>query len=163
MKYKECFIGSHALSIILKGFTIEFVPITTIILPKMNLEHLELGGLRASSLEAPGLHDTKTWHTQHSNPQGPRIARNISSFSGLWSLASEPVPSPWRPQVYMTLLLEHTKHSNPQGPRIALTYYKSESGKSKWWLCFSSSLMKRVLNFMRNPKLGHILVYIDAW
>ena len=35
--------------------------ITTIVLPKINLEHLELlrpWGLRASSLEAPGLHDT---------------------------------------------------------------------------------------------------------
>ena len=44
---------------------IKFVPITIIILPKINLEHLELlrswgggGGLRSSSLEAPGLHDT---------------------------------------------------------------------------------------------------------
>ena len=32
-----------------------------------------------------------------------------------------------------------------------------KSGK-KWWSCFSWSLMKRVLNFMRNPKLVHILV-----
>ena len=46
---------------------IKFVrTITIIILPKINLEHLELlrpwggggGGLRSSSLEAPGLHDT---------------------------------------------------------------------------------------------------------
>ena len=35
-----------------------------------------LGGLRASSLEAPGLNDTdlNTVPTKHSNPQGPRIA-----------------------------------------------------------------------------------------
>ena len=36
---------------------------TTIILPKMNLEHLELlrpWGPQSQSLEAPGLHDTKT-------------------------------------------------------------------------------------------------------
>ena len=33
-----------------------------------------------------------------------------------------------------------------------------KGGKSKWWSCFSSSLMKRALNFMRNPKLAHILV-----
>ena len=30
-----------------------------------------LGGLRASSLEASGLHDT---NLKHSNPQGPKIA-----------------------------------------------------------------------------------------
>ena len=33
-----------------------------------------------------------------------------------------------------------------------------KSGESKLWPCFSSSLMKRVLNFMRNPKLAHTLV-----
>ena len=40
---------------------IKFVPITIIILTKINLEHLELlrpWGLRNSSLEAPGLHET---------------------------------------------------------------------------------------------------------
>ena len=33
---------------------------------------------------------------------------------------------------------------------------------SHLWLCFSSSLMKSVLNFMRNPKLAHILVTIQG-
>ena len=57
MKFKECFISwcwSHTLLIIFLGFTafklqvqsknkkIKFVPITIIMLPKINLEHLEL-------------------------------------------------------------------------------------------------------------------------
>ena len=61
-----------------------------------------LGGLRASSLEAPGLHDTNL-NTLRTQPPG----------------GSE--------------LLEHIK-------------------------IVSSSLMKWVLNFIRNPKLAHILV-----
>ena len=72
--------------------------------------------------------------------------------------------------------LEHTQHSNPQAPGAnnCLDILK-ESGDSKCWLCFSfshscfiragysqacSSLMKRVLNSMRNPKLAHILVLL---
>ena len=46
----------------------------------------------------------------------------------------------------------HTQHlnpSNPQGPRIASTLYiltLKKIGRSKLWLCFSSSLMKGTLD-----------------
>ena len=54
--------------------------------------------------------------------------------------------------------LEHTQHSNPRGQEL-LEHIKKE-WQIKMMMCFSSSLMKRVLNFMRNPKLAHILVYL---
>ena len=58
-------------------------------------------------------------------------------------------------QVYMTLTWTYSA-LKPQGQNCMDILKKS--GKSKWWPCFSSSLMKRVLHLMRNPKLAHILV-----
>ena len=72
-----------------------------------------LGGLRASSLEASGLHDT-----------------NLNTLST----------------------------QTPRGQKLH-GYILKKSGKLKRWGCFSSPLIKRVINFMRNPKLAHILVY----
>ena len=51
-------------------------------LPKINLEHLELlrrWGLRSSSLEAPGLHDTylNKLSIEHSNLQGAQNCLDI--------------------------------------------------------------------------------------
>ena len=53
----------------------EFVPIL-IYIPKINLEHLELlrpWGLRASSLEAPGLHDTNLNKLSTQTPRGQEL------------------------------------------------------------------------------------------
>ena len=65
-------------------------------------------------------------------------------------------PAPWRPQVYMTLIWTHSALI-PPGAKNCMDILK-KSGKSKLWPSFSSSLMKRVLHFMRSPKLAHILV-----
>ena len=56
------------------------------------------------------------------------------------------------------LILEHTQHSNPRGQQLLGYINIKEEWQMKLWPCFSSSLMKRVLNFMRNPKLAHIIV-----
>ena len=91
MKFHGCFISwywSHTLSIISEGFSAlqtsglfkkqkkSNVSLTTILLPKVNLEHLELlrpWGLRVSSLEAPGLDDSNlnTCSALKPRPQGP--------------------------------------------------------------------------------------------
>ena len=88
--------------------------------------------------------------------------------------------NPWRPQVHMTLTWTHSV-LKPPGPRtqellghikkgwqvkmLAVFFFPQPSSCSLL-LYYSklsslpiSSLMKRVLNFMRNPKLAHILVY----
>ena len=59
--------------------------------------------------------------------------------------------APWRPQVYMTLTWTHSA-LKPPGAKNSLDILKKSI---KSW-----SLMKRVLNFTRNPKLAHILVNI---
>ena len=60
-----------------------------------------------------------------------------------------PPPPPLLTAVTVTLT---TQHSNLQGPRIV-----EKEWQIKMMAIFSSSLMKRVLNFKRNPKLAHIL------
>ena len=73
-------------------------------------------------------------------------------------VANVEILSPWagglrasslRPQVYMTLTWTHSA-LKPLGAKNCMGVLK-KSGKS--------SLMKRVLNFTRNPKLAHILVW----
>ena len=68
MIYKKCFISwcwSQTLSIILGGFTaLLYSSGSNKRLIYIILSFSGLGGLRASSLEAPGLHDTNLKHTQ---------------------------------------------------------------------------------------------------
>ena len=60
----------------------------------------------------------------------------------------------------MVLTWTHSALKPPGAKNCKDILEKSDKLKSKWWPCFSSSLMKRVLNFMRNPKLAHILDYV---
>ena len=48
----------------------------------------------------------------------------------------------------------------PRGQEL-LGHIKKE-WQIKMMACFSSSLMKRVLNFMRNPEPAHVLVYNEC-
>ena len=72
-------------------YIVKFVPITSVILPKINLEHLELlrpWGFRVSSLEAPGLHDANlnTPSIQNSKGRAKNCLDNLKKSSKSKSL-----------------------------------------------------------------------------
>ena len=78
------------------------------------------------------------------------------SFSGLGGLRASPLEASG---LYDTNL-DTLSTQAPRGQK--LHGYIKEEWQIKMMACFSSSLMKRVLNFMRNPKLAHILVYVSG-
>ena len=88
MKYKECFVSqcwSHTLSIILGGFTA--LQTSGLLKNKQQLYYQRLiqniqsfsslGGLRASSLEAPGLHYTNLNTRSTQTPRGQELLGHI--------------------------------------------------------------------------------------
>ena len=91
------------------------VPITTITLPKINLENLALLRPLGPQSQRPGgpcLHD---FNLNTVSTQPPRGQEMLGHIKKEWQI--------------------------------------------KMMAVFFSPLMKRVLNFMRNPKLGHVLVF----
>ena len=76
----------------------------------------------------------------------------MCSFSGSGALRANSLGAQGS-DIYIT-------HSAPKPRGVRgqeMLEHIKKSGKSKLQ-CFSSQLMKRVFNFMRNPKLAHILV-----
>ena len=78
-----------------------------------------------------------------------RISRNASWDNCRWCHTLRIEPAPWMPQVNMTLTWTHSA-LKPPGAKNCLDILKRVANHDRSW--------KRVFNFMRNPKLAHILV-----
>ena len=81
----------------------------------------------------------------------------MMSFSGLGGLRAS---SPEAPGLQYDTNLNTLSTQTPRGQK--LHEYIKEKWQIKIMAVFFSSLMKRVFNFMRNPKLAHILVHLYA-
>ena len=137
MKYKECFLNwcwSHTLSIILREF---------------------------SSLQTAGSFKNQKNKIcpYNSITTGKYITKyKFRTFGASQALRAQPSSEPGLHVTYLNTLSSQT----PRGQELLGHIKKAKIGKSKLWLRFSSSLMKRVLNFMHNPKRVYSCFFLTS-